>query len=153
RAYMGLAAVPLDTQPILLDRREMGAARDKGHIRPGLGEGGAIGTADAAGADHRNAHTILPIPGRPGFRIGRSGSRVILAMVWRAPLLGKAERDQRTRDVIEYPLQVARRSRFEETAIRRRRTVLELGIAGAIAAQADRVDNIVAVGSQVAADV
>jgi hypothetical protein len=39
----------------------MGAARNEDHIRPGLGERGTIGSADAAGADHGDAHPILPI--------------------------------------------------------------------------------------------
>src|ERR1700682_5847751 len=56
---MGLAAVPLDTEPVLAHCREMGAARDEDHVRPGLGERGAIGSANAAGADHRDPHPIL----------------------------------------------------------------------------------------------
>src|SRR5713101_1053273 len=56
---MGFAAVPLDTEPVLAHCREMGAARDEGHIRTGLGERSAVGPANAAGADHRDAHPIL----------------------------------------------------------------------------------------------
>ena len=57
---MGLAAVALDPQTVLANCREMGAARDKGHVRPISGERGAIGPADTAGADHGEAHEILP---------------------------------------------------------------------------------------------
>src|SRR5437016_6850350 len=56
---VGLAAIPLDAQTVLANCRKMGAARNKGDVRPGLGERGAIGPADAAGADHGDAHPIL----------------------------------------------------------------------------------------------
>src|SRR5262249_58046989 len=55
----GLAAIPFDAQPVLAHRREMCAARNEGHIRPGLGERGAIAPADTAGADHGDAHPLL----------------------------------------------------------------------------------------------
>jgi hypothetical protein len=73
RPDMGLAAIPLDTQPVLANRREMRAARDEGHIRPGAGERGAIGSADAAGADHGDAHPILLI--QAGSKLGDPISR------------------------------------------------------------------------------
>ena len=57
---MILAAVALDPQAVLLHRGEMRAARDKGDIRPGLGESRAVDRADAAGADDRDAHASLP---------------------------------------------------------------------------------------------
>src|SRR6266542_3857926 len=59
RPDMRLTAISLDTQSVLTKRREMGAARNKGHVRSGLGERGAKGSADAAGADHNDAHPIL----------------------------------------------------------------------------------------------
>jgi hypothetical protein len=61
RPDMCFAAVPLDTQPVLAYRREMGAASEEDHVRPGLGERGTIGSADAAGADHGDAHANLLI--------------------------------------------------------------------------------------------
>ena len=65
---MGLAAVPLDTEPVLAHCREMGAARDEGHVRASLGERGAIGSANTAGADHSDAHPILLI--QAGWGLG-----------------------------------------------------------------------------------
>ena len=59
RSDMGLAAIPLDAQPILTDRRKMGAACDKRDVRPGRRERRAIGSADAARPDHRDAHGPL----------------------------------------------------------------------------------------------
>src|SRR5439155_3704138 len=56
---MGRAAVALYPQPVLADRREMRAARDKGDIRSGCRERGAVGPTDAARADHRDAHPVL----------------------------------------------------------------------------------------------
>ena len=70
----------------------------------------------------------------------------------RMPLLGETESDQRLSDVVEHRLEIARGCGREETAIRSRRTVLQRGIAGAIAAQADRIDDIIAAGGHVAAD-
>jgi Protein of unknown function (DUF763) len=49
RPDMGLAAITLDTQPVFVDCRQMGAARDEDRVRPGFGERGAIGPADASG--------------------------------------------------------------------------------------------------------
>jgi hypothetical protein len=60
RLDVGFAAIPFDAKSVLAHRREMRAARDKGHIRPGLGERSAVGPADAAGADHRDAHPTPP---------------------------------------------------------------------------------------------
>ena len=57
-----LAAVALDPETVRLHRREMRAARDKGDVRPGLGQRGAVGPADPAGADDRDAHLLLPLP-------------------------------------------------------------------------------------------
>src|SRR5690348_789549 len=75
RPDVRFAAIPLDTQAVLTHRREVGAARDKGHIRPGLVQRGAIGPANAAGADHRDAHistSKLHCPSPP-FRGEREG--------------------------------------------------------------------------------
>src|SRR5215472_1908115 len=73
----GLAAIPFDPQPVLAHRREMCAARNEGHIRPGLGERGAIGPADTAGDAHplllrsrsaRSSEAVpWPIPARAIF--------------------------------------------------------------------------------------
>jgi hypothetical protein len=60
RPDMGLAAIALYPQPVRANRREMGAARGEDHIHPRPGERGAIGPADTAGADHGEAHEILP---------------------------------------------------------------------------------------------
>ncbi len=57
RADLGFAAVAFDPQAMLAHRREMRAARDKGDLRPRLGERGAVGAADPAGADNRDPHS------------------------------------------------------------------------------------------------
>src|ERR1700726_1293569 len=78
RPDMGLATIALDAQPVLANRREMGAARNEDHICPGPGERGALGSADAAGADHGDAHPILLI--QAGSKLGNpiSHSRLTL---------------------------------------------------------------------------
>src|ERR1700730_6047901 len=68
-------------------------------------------------------------------------------------LLGETESDQRFRDIVEHRLEVARGRGLEEAAVRCRRTGLQLSIAGAVAPQSDCVDDVIAVGGQVAADV
>src|SRR5207245_6358257 len=60
RADVDLAAVPHDAQPVLADRREMRATRDKDDVRPGRRERRAIRSADPARADHRDAHGASP---------------------------------------------------------------------------------------------
>ena len=56
---MGLATIALDSQPILADRRQMRATRDKGNVRPGRSERCAIRSTNAARADHGDAHALL----------------------------------------------------------------------------------------------
>jgi hypothetical protein len=41
---------------------EVRAARQEGHVRPDLGQRRAEGPADAAGADHCDAHGVVPCP-------------------------------------------------------------------------------------------
>ena len=70
---MGLAAVTLDTQPVLPNSREMGAARNEGDVRPGLDERGTIGPAMPP-----VPITAMRIPSsfRPGYRRGRISSEL-----------------------------------------------------------------------------
>jgi hypothetical protein len=60
---MGLAAVTLDPQAVLADCCQMGATCYKGYIRPDLGKRGAIGPANAAGANYRDAQSHPPHSG------------------------------------------------------------------------------------------
>ena len=60
RLDVDFAAVPFDAKSILAHRREMGAARYEGHVRPGFCERSSIGPADTAGADHGDAHPRPP---------------------------------------------------------------------------------------------
>src|SRR5579885_1898017 len=63
-----------------------------------------------------------------------------------SPLFGEPERQERLCHVVEDELQIARIGRLEEAAIIFGRTVLERGVARAVTAQADRVDNDVLAG-------
>ena len=66
RKRVGLAAAALDFQSLALHGGKMGAARDKGDIRAGLGQCRAKTPSDAAGADNRNTHSVSPCSINPG---------------------------------------------------------------------------------------
>ncbi len=51
-------------------RRQVGAARDEGHIGPGLRQRRPVRSADAAGADYRDPHGVIPCPGLRRERLG-----------------------------------------------------------------------------------
>ena len=57
------------------------------------------------------------------------------------PLLRQAQVNDRIRDILEHLRKVARGRRSEEAAVCR--AILQLGIAGAVGAQADRVDCVI----------
>src|SRR3977135_850709 len=65
RLDVRLAAIPLDTQPILTDRREMHAARNKGHVRPAPGARGATTPALFPGAARRGPPGETKVPPPP----------------------------------------------------------------------------------------